>query len=1049
MYHPKSSYVRFWWWFSIGVVFLCAGQVVSTCDPANFNSRGSDINGMDFFTKSHTLEADIEVNMNYENITVRLQEFIDFDTNKMVFKENRMGSSNTLIIRPDKKKEYIIIDESYCTVENNVTYDWSKVVEDLPGHADASLPTFRKSPLRYLGVATKRGIPVDGWQACILDDKTSTYYTVDYFFMRPGWVGKYYKNEPIPISAVVNGLIKKHQHLVPYEDSYEYFTFKTNIDQDQQIYEVPSSMLCAGEINPLQQICDPENYPANGSHVDPDFFKKIQTLETNIEINLRNENLTISVAEYLDVLNDRAAVKMIRKTSTNSFIYRFDKNKVFIIIDENQCVTMNVTKGWNHVAENIPVNSDSTFYTFMKSPQRYIGEDVKRGIPVERWQACLYAPEKKSIYTVDYYFIRPGWYWGQKRTVMAPISAEVNGIVMKHGKPQHFQETYEYLSFKTNPKQNDMIYEVPPDVICEGETHVPVPQLHNKYSYREEIIDAQSKTVSYGDVWYDNDAKLLRTDSRGTGSDSNLITTIHDLNVGVSYKIDRTTGKCKIDTLPATHFDLVESQSPVVNDTAKLYRMKSPLALFYLDNTTYAYRGKDIVRGVKVDVFTGHRNDFSLLGSLFNAKFEVFFLDTEWTEFQNTGVDKTKAIPVQLRLTIDGIADSEPLKEDVYNFYDFNYDLQLNEEFLGLFDIVPCFPSQGQHVELTFEGELNENLLNNKTGFLLATLERLTSVGISPLRIQNLQFDYWKRENKLDRIYVTAILLPKTPTHAQFKKDMKLNGHVGQDDILEHVNSSDACADICVDSGYCQSYDFCPNEKTCYMSKRHDGQQSEELHDSCISGWRPVHVNDGLFPEMELSEAMNEIVLSVNSDDGFVVTVESMADREFRATSVKYNINRDTELSNQGKGVMSKFEQHAGSIFWTTGKSKTEVISSSEKCAAVCIMEDSFNCQTITYCSSRATCILSEGRPDFSSSDNIQKNTACDMFMRRQDAVKQTDSFSIEFLIGIAVGTSVVGFLLGVLVVVLVFRMKRASKSSTIGVMSFVNRNYTESLSEY
>ncbi|XP_074641399.1 uncharacterized protein LOC141899143 [Tubulanus polymorphus] len=562
---------------------------------------------------------------------------------------------------------------------------------------------------------------------------------------------------------------------------------------------------------------------------------------------------------------------------------------------------------WRQVSEYFPGNADPSIANFLSTPQKYMGLDTRRGIPVERWQTCNYSPERKSSYTLDYFFMKSGW----------------TG-----------------LDYKDQP--------------------IPIA------------------------IWYDNEYKLVRTDIRYPVPVEPLFTTdpisiIHDLNYGVAYYIDRSLDNCTVTTIPESYIDLVQTNSPVAGDTAVISRMRNPLEFFYLNNNTYYYRGQDTVRGLPVKVFIGHRSDYvvDLLPDVkFNATFEAYFLSEGWVEIENAGNTVSKSVPIQMNLKLEPYIDGKPIKSVTFNFYDFDFD----EEPMSVFDIEPCFPeSKKKHIELTFTGKVDNDLLTNKKEFLQESLEMIMLVGnMSPLRIENLKFDYWKKPNTdVHLIYVTATLLPKAPAHAQFRRYIK-DGRVGQDAVLKDLTTERRCAEACIGKGYCQSYDWCPIESTCYLSKRHDGFQSVEVHTGCTSGSRPVHVE--LPPEINLDEAYRQLRI-VTYAGGFKLTVPlgKSATREYIAIEINDEIIRK-EGASTGVMDIEMFERRSGKQI-TTSYSYPG-ISAPDECATACLNQKSFYCQAFTFCPAKGKCLLSTYHPDLVPANYTGVNTACDLFAR-------------------------------------------------------------------
>ncbi|KAJ8305943.1 hypothetical protein KUTeg_016488, partial [Tegillarca granosa] len=256
----------------------------------------------------------------------------------------------------------------------------------------------------------------------------------------------------------------------------------------------------------------------------------LERFTSNIEINIVDKNLTIDAIWYFDSYKNVVALKTTKFGINTKAIYNYPTNEVFIITEDNVCTVSNLTSrpetalfgidssdGYYHVMssnyalkfgkqfnENIAVVPPFS----MVNDIVYIGPDTVRGINVDHWRSCLYWPQGKANFTVDYYFsntIMP-LYTGQSSwntssaSISSPVRADVSGIQQNSdGSTSNFHHVYDFFAFRLGIEDGS-VFQTGPGIICPGRVNTQkIPSLPKQFYYRQEIAVPEVGLVTYAD----------------------------------------------------------------------------------------------------------------------------------------------------------------------------------------------------------------------------------------------------------------------------------------------------------------------------------------------------------------------------------------------------------------------------------------------------------------------------------------------------------------------------------------------------------------------
>ena len=247
-------------------------------------------------------------------------------------------------------------------------------------------------------------------------------------------------------------------------------------------------------------ICDPDDFVSAEPPVPdlPDQFS------FTIEGNLIQRNSTAIVAEYYDGPGNRGRLEFSFNSSSYVEIFDYNLGEIFAIPDfitGDGCRVypiayhpprfLNFTFGVENRNDGIHIGSPRTFLEGLRdnAAVQYVGEDMVRGIPTQRWQACFNA--ENNSYLIDYYFAVEPWnYEGQgrnlDRTQMVPVQFTLNATRIRNDTVRNIYHIYSVVDFRAGPDSvPDSMFRVPNGLACTGrfpgQPLPPIPQFFSTY----------------------------------------------------------------------------------------------------------------------------------------------------------------------------------------------------------------------------------------------------------------------------------------------------------------------------------------------------------------------------------------------------------------------------------------------------------------------------------------------------------------------------------------------------------------------------------------
>ncbi|XP_033739126.1 LOW QUALITY PROTEIN: uncharacterized protein LOC117326485 [Pecten maximus] len=538
------------------------------------------------------------------------------------------------------------------------------------------------------------------------------------------------------------------------------------------------------------------------------------------------------------------------------------------------------------------------------------------------------------------------------------------------------------LVFQIQEDNGEMVEYVAVDTQVEQGLITPVvmPRLSGQFSYSMEVTIPSIAEVYSAKIWYDSSYKLVRYDyhqsyqPRAPFYSTNPMTFIHDFNTGVAYNIDRDFENCTVLPIGSAGIDSELDPKSVLKNGAIVVQMKSPLEFFHISDN-YKFIGQKTVRDQLCSGYESLVQNFSMPGLSFTnntALIRYFFLQGGWTEVPEDSRDLTFAQPVRMEITV--------IQQGLFLAYDFFDFEEVSHPDLSIFDVRKCFSEANQHhFQIQFPGKFHPFLdIYRKIFTLMSQINMAEATNASVIRFQGTHVDYDD-----DNIYVTSTLLARNSFLAGFTLVPGTFTPHKSDANFPNIGTPKSCADLCssLSTFPCNSFDYCPQANFCFLNKNHSQDGAKvNVDTTCYHYSRTVQ--DSTIPSPSLQQAYTRLKNAVYTGK-FNITIpngEMVTPKIYSASSIRDDIVRPTGQQPTGR-VLTRFHQMKNSIL--SGPSDGEQTRVAvDDCAVACLQEDTFDCQSFSYCYNSETCVLSATHPD----DNLQQvkySSACDLFSRQ------------------------------------------------------------------
>ena len=222
----------------------------------------------------------------------------------------------------------------------------------------------------------------------------------------------------------------------------------------------------------------------------------------DVEVNIEGLNYTVFLFELYDGIGKSATVELFGSTSSTSIV-NYTTQTVYFVLANNSCffgtlvppvlLSDIIQRSFEPYYFNgtIAVSSVLDIYNLANSSAVYIGKDVVRGIPSDRWQSCV--TSGTSTYLFDFYYSANGW--------IAPFNKNqvpLQLVITRLGSPQNVTtHLFTFVDFNTGPSAvPSSAFAVPLGLICQNR---PVgkllPNISQYFSVVIEIISSNFNAV--------------------------------------------------------------------------------------------------------------------------------------------------------------------------------------------------------------------------------------------------------------------------------------------------------------------------------------------------------------------------------------------------------------------------------------------------------------------------------------------------------------------------------------------------------------------------
>ncbi|XP_059170925.1 uncharacterized protein LOC131952325 [Physella acuta] len=675
----------------------------------------------------------------------------------------------------------------------------------------------------------------------------------------------------------------------------------------------------------------------------PTVMAGIQSYQAQVEITLQEKNITMVTEEYLDGTSNRGVVFTYRQHKKIQEIFSFATDEILRVDpDAKSCLVTNLSAEVStSIFGSIQPGADKKRLFGSAAALRfaadsnivYVGTRTARGVPANVWAGCIDSPNARGKVKVTYYFSRPGWSM-PSATLLAPLKLEVEGLSLlpltatptsppAPSTGWYFHHVYQFINFQPTVGDDWLVFQVPEEVICVNRTNTrTLPKFPGVFTYRAEIIHPGSSLVTHYSIWYNQDSKLVREDSRTSNPGPHVntkdpVTEIHDFNTAVRHVMDQNGG-CSSFPIDLNAADSKEDIARFQYNKSIVVDIRDPSSFFQF-NDNYKYAGQKMVRGFLCDAFSAIIPGFKVDGQKVDAKFEFYFLSDSWKDVPLNGLETSnRDYPVQLVVYAPVVDYTR-----VYNFFDFAENFIMAD----IFDATPCSKYENRiRIQLTFPGDFNP--ANMEQWKQIVYYELAEVMHVSPLRLSRIFI-----ESDGNNVYVSFWLLD-TQNYAQFQQSDKSTFEHQDDKVIFQVTSPLDCADLCVNNEefQCNAFEYCIyNRYACRLLKDHLPTTPLIANATeCVFSTRPIAGN--AIKEPTVSVAYSTLEQAVHGKK-FTVDIPDDQNKISSYTAISVEIlsgkpigskplpSLPLQFSNRIETVMSKFNKVSETFVWYDGVS--------------------------------------------------------------------------------------------------------------------------------
>ncbi|XP_052233089.1 uncharacterized protein LOC127845940 isoform X2 [Dreissena polymorpha] len=471
---------------------------------------------------------------------------------------------------------------------------------------------------------------------------------------------------------------------------------------------------------------------------------------TRIQWTWLEKDSTVDVLEVFNGVTQKGSQIIYMEGQTIQVIQNYKEQQYISYTQANGCNVRGLGT-FEFYDNKLWLSSMISLYGAAKSAQPvYNGTSTVRGVDTKKYVACMWLYQFNITVQVEMHFSNNWAMPISTPDVFAPVRFVLRGSTSPNDTVQGripftvIGDFSEYKPFLPDD-ETEMKMQLPAGTFCPGRFSItPLNPLPTSFSVIQERIDStrDTTTVTYEEIWFDKDKRLVRRDYKSAdGSDPDPTTQIFDFNLGIHYSIDTYMGTCDPVALLDTE-DLYVLPGP--NNTV---RMMTSEEFFHVKDALSQYVGTRITRGVRCDVWVGLYVD---VDSMRNYTIEWYFTVDSVVE----GVGGIIQPASLFRYDI-WQGQGQPT---VFNILKMNKEKPLQE----VFDVSQCYQFASKARILIYFSVINNKTLSMVSGsYLKETLhmDTLKEALLSPLQMTRVSIQTVSTGD----VYLDGILLDKSP----------------------------------------------------------------------------------------------------------------------------------------------------------------------------------------------------------------------------------------------------------------------------------------------
>ncbi|KAL5010086.1 hypothetical protein ScPMuIL_012391 [Solemya velum] len=516
--------------------------------------------------------------------------------------------------------------------------------------------------------------------------------------------------------------------------------------------------------------------------------------------------------------------------------------------------------------------------------------------------------------------------------------------------------------------------------ILSGRLHsAKIPTIPQAFSYHVEVSIPAYNIISNANVWYDTRLKLARYDFRYATPvapfwTDNPIMLIHDFNTGVAYAVDKVLGNCTMSSMSDIWVNQRLDFENNVYDNFHILKMKTPQEMIR-SNVALEFVGQATVRHILCDVFEGSGEEY-INGKKQFVNYKQYFMSKDWTQLSNTGYKPIRAHPVRMKVT-----DLETLITYSYETYDFDAPEYIDTSD---WDITKCFnPEQQQTFQVSFSGHFHPYLEDKEKSFQVQAVALFASFArVSQLHFQE-TFLHYDRQN----VYITSTMVadPSSIWTINNTDEVFISEYQSYTDLKNAIYNG--WLHITIQLPHKEEYRFQATKIIDGLFSRNSGQpnlyhftvvQLDVMHQSYDTSIEKVSV-DGCS-----NFCLKEMSFDCESFSYCENTMTCYLSQIHLDKNDTIHLEHNKSCYAWTRNYLDRYYVMPGMVAQTKADLVIPHISTPNSCAQLCTKNTSLTCRSFDFCPSQGICEMRKSHlPDLLTSDVITQNIGCNHYSRK------------------------------------------------------------------